>query len=557
MVFRYIHEKVNQNGSRERLVTEFEQSEIVFGRGGDSHILLMSQRGSVHHARFEWLGSELIVSDLNSLTGVRVNTKRVSRAQVVSGDVVSIAELEIKVRIETGIVELLATSNAVAAESDAQRLSGWASALQIEHYLPSMRVLVVGIVVVGFIGCLMYPLGARNYDSWNSGPISNAHKLIEGDCQKCHSEPFRPVQDRECLTCHALSQHSKNIDMFTKQHPNLEFRCAQCHMEHNGDHGLIQKDAAFCVGCHGSMSKLSKDAAILDVPSFASHPEFRVSVTDASGHVARVDITDAAKAIDSTPIKLNHEVHLKAGLRGKDGPVTLECSSCHHLSENYRNFEPITFDKDCRDCHALGFDERLPDVQVPHGDAEAVYPALFTEYTKLHLLQGAKGSGSSGEEPARMLPGEQGNVQRKHEPVDVGIVARDARDAEKQLFTKTGCFLCHSFSERSAQERTDSNSHYTITKPEIPNVWLPGARFSHGAHEEFSCESCHEKTRMSQKTTDLLLPAKKLCQQCHSDENKEGYVSSGCAECHSYHDALGIPSKKKQSIADYLHSLTR
>jgi len=328
-------------------------------------------------------------------------------------------------------------------------------------------------------------------------------------------------------------------------------------MEHNGDHGLIRKEADFCVGCHADISKLKKDSAVLDVSSFSSHPEFRVSVKDASGRATRVDVTDAARAVDSTQIKLNHKVHLKAGLRGKDGPVTLECSSCHHLSASFRSFEPISFNKDCRDCHALGFDERLPDAQVPHGDAEEVYPALFTEYTKLHLLQGGRGGAVSGGEPARLRPGEQESVRHKEEPVDVGVVARDARDAEKQLFTKTGCFLCHSFSERSTQERTDTNSHYTITKPEIPNAWLPGARFSHGAHEEFSCESCHEKTRTSQKTSDLLLPAKKLCQQCHSEENREGYVSSGCAECHSYHDALGIPGEKKQSIADYLHSLTR
>ena len=156
-----------------------------------------------------------------------------------------------------------------------------------------------------------------------------------------------------------------------------------------------------------------------------------------------------------------------------------------------------------------------------------------------------------------MMPAGTGVANPTPRPVDASLVASSARDAEHELFTRTGCFLCHSYAEKPEQDRTDTNSHFTVSKPNIPDIWLPAARFSHGAHEEFSCESCHEKTRQSTKTTDVLLPHKKLCQECHSQEKREGYVTSGCAECHSYHDALGIPREKKQSIDDYLRFLTR
>lgn len=555
MIIRYIHERINQNGSRERLVTEFSKSEIVIGRSGDADILLSSRRASPQHARLEWIGDAFVISDLGSLTGVRVNSQRISRAHLNDGDTVSIAELEIAVHVSDETLELMASATPTAPESAADQIAAKEKALRIESYLPTMRVLVGGVVTLGIAVFLVYPFGSRNFNAWSSGPISNSHRIIEADCQKCHAEPFQPVQDEECLTCHQLTSHAKDMHAFTRQHPNLEMRCAQCHTEHNGDAGLISKDAGFCVGCHADITSLKTDTTIANVPSLDAHPEFRVSVRDASGMVSRVAITDTNRAIDGTQIKLNHEVHLKAGLRGSNGPVTLECSSCHRLSENFRSFEPISFEKDCRDCHSLGFDERMPDAQVPHGDAEGVYPALFTEYTKLLLLRGGDAAAMGGGEPARVMPGQ--GTQSETEPADVAVVAQSARAAEKELFTKTGCFLCHSYAEKPKQDMTDTNSHYTIVEPNIPNVWFPGARFSHGAHEEFSCESCHEKARDSGKTSDILLPHKPLCQQCHSQEKKAGYVSAGCAECHSYHDPLGIPREKKQSISDYLHSLTR
>lgn len=557
MIFRHIHKRVNSNGSTETLINEFSDAEITIGRGGQSQIILASHRIALAHATLSFREGSLVVTDLGSATGVRLNRNRVARAIVKSGDTISLGDVSIEVQIDGDVVELVSSIVATPQGSEAERAAHGVSRLRIEEYLPFMRRLVVGVGVVMVSATLLYPFMFNNFSSWSSGPISSSHKLIEGDCQKCHAEPFQPVRDRECLTCHQMTKHAKDFDGFAAKHPGLEMRCAQCHMEHNGDHGLILKDADFCVTCHASMTKLKSDAGIVNVQSFAQHPDFRISVKDSSGVASRVDIGDTARAVDQSQIKLNHEVHLKPNLRGKDGPVTLQCNSCHQLNDSFKAFKPINFDTHCRDCHSLGFDERLPYAQVPHGDAEAVYPALFTEYTKLFLLHEDESIPNRSKDLTRMMPAGTGVANPTPRPVDASLVASSARDAEHELFTRTGCFLCHSYAEKPEQDRTDTNSHFTVSKPNIPDIWFPAARFSHGAHEEFSCESCHEKTRQSTKTTDVLLPHKKLCQECHSQEKREGYVTSGCAECHSYHDALGIPREKKQSIDDYLRSLTR
>jgi predicted CXXCH cytochrome family protein len=557
MIVRHIQQKIGTNGAAESLVAEFSNPEIIVGRGGDAQIIFSSQRVSLIHAKFSFFVGTLVIEDQGSLAGVRVNGRRVARANLSSGDVIELGDVEIRVNYHGERVELTSRIATVAEEASNETLAKRADQFRIDRYLPTMSRICISVVILGVAAFLVYPFGSRDFRSWNSGPISNSHKLIEADCQKCHAEPFARVQDRECLSCHGLTKHAENFDQFSARHLGLEMRCATCHAEHNRDRGLINKDSDLCVSCHSSMTALEPKISVLDVASLAEHPQFRVSVRGQDGAQTRVSVDDTGRAIDQSEIKLNHKVHLQPGLRGKDGPVTLECSSCHQVNKDFKTLKPISFDAHCRDCHSLGFDERLPFVEVPHGDSEAVYPALFTEYTKMLLLGDDESLPNTSKDLPRIMPSGSAPPNTAPKVGDVSGVVSSAREAEKQLFTRTGCFLCHSFSEKSEQERTDTNSHYIVKKPGIPDVWFSRARFSHGAHEELSCESCHSKTRESTKTTDLLLPGKELCVKCHAQEDTLGYVRSGCAECHSYHDALGIPREKKQSIDDYLRGLTR
>jgi hypothetical protein len=304
------------------------------------------------------------------------------------------------------------------------------------------------------------------------------------------------------------------------------------------------------------MNAMNKAASILDVVSFKDHPQFRISVPDASGTPTQVSLDDTAKVVDSTPIKLNHAVHLKKGLRGPKGPTQLQCNACHSLAQDKKTMLPISFDKHCRDCHSLGFDERLPDSELPHGSAEKIYPTLFAEYAKLLLLEGKLESGRSNDK-LRAIPGGSELTPGSPRSPDVLLVESEARKAEKEVFTRTGCYLCHNYQEKPVAEQSVEDTRYTITKPHIPNVWMTKASFGHGSHEDVSCESCHEKTRTSTETSDVLLPGIKVCRECHVDGTKAGFVRSDCVQCHVYHKSLEVPHDKKQDLNQFLHRMTR
>jgi hypothetical protein len=206
----------------------------------------------------------------------------------------------------------------------------------------------------------------------------------------------------------------------------------------------------------------------------------------------------------------------------------------------------------------LGFDERLPDSEVPHAAPDDVYAALFTEYTKLLLMKTSAPITKAPKEREREMPkGTRGESADSVVSVDTTLVRTSARDAELQLFTKTACVGCHEVTEKPTAEWTEEGARYRVTPVTIPTTWFPAARFSHGAHEPFTCESCHADVRKSERTSDLLLPPIANCKECHSQVEHPGFVRSDCALCHSYHDSTSLPDRDKRDVTEYLRLLTR
>lgn len=552
----YVQERRNKNGATDRLSTSFDCSEIIVGRGGASTVIVSSKKVSLTHARVFFANGQWMVSDLQSLVGVRVNNVRVASSMLATGDVIGIGDVTFSVGIvgdEITLIQGAPSDPVMSTEEELERLS---QGLHVESYLPRMRTLSFLCGALVLMVWAFLPGSLDRFDSWNSGPISNAHKTIERDCRRCHSAPFRPVQDKDCLSCHSMTQHAKEHDKFISQHPSLSMRCAECHMEHNGDHGLVSKDSRQCVSCHGGIRELRPESEILDVISLARHPQFRVAVTQPDGTEMRVSLEDKANAKDATPLKLNHAVHLKQGLRGANGPTTLQCNSCHALASDEGSMQPISFDTHCRDCHSLGFDERLPNTQLPHGDAETIYPTLFAEYAKLLLLNNGEEQNVQRDQLRAMPLGTELPTPKNLAP-EALKVQQAARVAEEEVFTRTGCYLCHEYREKPVSEQKDDQTRYTISKPNVPSTFMTKAQFDHSAHENVTCESCHEKTRTSTETSELLLPGIDTCRQCHFDGEKAGFVRSGCAECHGYHKSLEVPSGQKRTLTDYLRSLAR
>jgi hypothetical protein len=90
-----------------------------------------------------------------------------------------------------------------------------------------------------------------------------------------------------------------------------------------------------------------------------------------------------------------------------------------------------------------------------------------------------------------------------------------------------GCAYCH-------EVKTSTAGSLEITKPIQTERWLAQAKFNHAKHAGVSCEKCHDAVH-SKDTTDILLPAKETCAECHSPR---GGVADTCAECHTYHKPL-------------------
>lgn len=386
----------------------------------------------------------------------------------------------------------------------------------------------------------------RNDLPYSSGPLSAQHNFIGTRCKACHTveKPMfgrakftRHASDAACQQCHAAPQHQA-LEAFTPT-------CSSCHTEHEGRASLKDVSDKFCVQCHASLKTKS------GVPHFAtavlsfkdSHPEFR-AVRDAVDHGA---------------IKLNHAVHLKAGLLGPKGPVQMECADCHRTpadqnepwryevastapaatpaalhqpkgeeqltpGANRAYMAPVSFARNCAACHELQFDKHF-DITVPHTTPAEVHDFVvrkLRDYITAH--------------PGALQ--EHVTMDRRIPGLPAPAVAHNANEwvemrtaeAEILLWRKT-CKQCHTL------EFKPSSDIPTVVPPNQPPRWFQNARFSHYAHEGVTCTSCHTKARASKETSDVLLPGIETCRLCHRGDAREvGSAQSGCFLCHQYHN---------------------
>jgi predicted CXXCH cytochrome family protein len=69
-----------------------------------------------------------------------------------------------------------------------------------------------------------------------------------------------------------------------------------------------------------------------------------------------------------------------------------------------------------------------------------------------------------------------------------------------------------------------------ILTPEIPDRWLPRARFDHQTHRFQSCDRCHD-LREAMSADLLALPRVETCRACHN----RGGARASCVTCHPFH----------------------
>ena len=421
---------------------------------------------------------------------------------------------------------------------------------------------------------------------YSSGPLSNAHAVLERECAACHVQQASgfsaTAADSACLACHdGPAHHASNA--------NTKIACAVCHMEHRARMSLAATKNQSCTQCHGDLSAANRDSSYAKhIRSFADgHPEF-ATLRSIAGIPPR----------DSGTIKLNHALHMRAIRRGPTGPmVQLECGNCHatgatspdltYSDAKYRAtsvsyndgdvvmqidrntmqrprpisgrelMAPPRFANACAGCHVLTFDKRF-DEGVPHDKPNVVHGYLvkkFSDYIATHPAELRE-----MQDPQRNLTGRMnGPAMRSLSPGQ--WVAERVAVAEELLWHKT-CSQCHAISAielhdvriarwdagngtrgaRIVSSTPTATEYLAPLTDKLPHIspasirlqWLPHARFDHDAHTGFSCANCHQNALASTETEDILIPGIATCQKCHA--RGVGYAESRCFECHTYHD---------------------
>ena len=394
---------------------------------------------------------------------------------------------------------------------------------------------------------------------WNPGPLAAAHQPWASQCRLCHAEPFSRVQDESCRGCHRdVRDH---VDRSVVHVAALEVRCASCHRDHQGAFSLEQQNLHFtgkeCGSCHGDIRAHHPDTLTENASDFASaHPQFRVQLRSGDAvdaPLVRARLPDTGLLEEPPGLVFPHDVHLvKDGVGSPEGKRRLDCGDCHAPDTSGEGFLPVRMETHCQSCHSLAIEPAFSGREMPHGPVPAVLDSLV-EFYSFVAQTGAPPdplAGRSG--PHLVRPGKPEASPSFIQPGAAPIAM--ARRAATELIEKTACHVCHR-PERLETPGVPGTPGASLPQWRIPGVapahaWMPAARFSHAAHRNESCGSCHAAAQ-SKAATDVLMPGIARCRDCHAGSAPaERRVASDCGLCHGFHVVSGRPATAPAAVVD-------
>ncbi|MBI3782231.1 MAG: hypothetical protein HY270_02400 [Deltaproteobacteria bacterium] len=367
-------------------------------------------------------------------------------------------------------------------------------------------------VVAAIVGWLFIRLGWHERQ-YLPGPVAPAHATFGDRCQRCHSS-FRNVADRACVECHVARAHSE----YELEAP----RCAACHVEHRSDAVSLAVSNRLCIDCHGALEskRQPKPSIQTSIRDFAEHPQFAAL---------------REGAVDRAVLRFNHKLHLNSDRIAKED--TLSCPKCHVPEADGRLMKPINFEAHCKRCHEQKPPLDVGPIEAPHKEPAVVRESIAAQLLVLAvqspevIFTGRKSTlpGVPDREPiseARSLRAFQtewlGKVEeRLYKPLN-----QQAPLLEGNKY----CFLCHDSDLDSSPGGLPK-----IRASAIPKRWLLRGEFSHRRHDSVECSACHDQIRSSERSSDVNLPKRELCQRCHSNVQSRS-AGTQCVLCHSYHD---------------------
>lgn len=385
--------------------------------------------------------------------------------------------------------------------------------------------------------------------SWSTGDLSSVHHGLEDNCEACHAEPFQPVRDETCLTCHQdIADHSADERMsrgmpapsggnailwnvahaFGKPGPGA---CTDCHTEHEGKGRMEPVAQEFCADCHTGLDARLTDTQLGNASDFGKlHPEFKALVRPAQDAAEPVRMSLGANPSDWNGLRFPHDIHLqndsgvaqmamRLGVKGGYGSA-LECSDCHTPTADGVRFLPVDMEDNCESCHSLVYDRVGTTFRtLSHGDIAQVEADLLAadRSPRRPVMTGRRRPGDFAENGIYY-----GNFSR----VSPAVLRSTAMDQDGV------CGECH-------LPGNSANGALAVAPVIQRSRFMIHGWFDHGDHVQEDCASCHAADT-SDAASDLLLPAVGACRDCHEGEaSLTAEVPSGCAMCHSYHPRDG------------------
>lgn len=562
---------------------------LTIGRGADNDISLSDLSLEPHHATIA-LGSDGRVQvTAPGKGGVRINGRRRKGASI---DPAALTRLDVGGHCitlqhdDSGQVVLTVRRTASISRS-AEDVD--------EARMFSLRGLMIGkrgmawllgiSVLIGFLAIPVYGYLQRQMPdhrnihsvradaSWSSGPLSTAHRHLEGKCEACHVKAFVSVRNATCQSCHTnVHDHAPMARMAkTRRVPDFGGRilaavgdafgtegpgsCTSCHTEHEGAGPMPPTAQAFCSDCHSSLKARLPDTRLGDAGDFGTlHPQFRPLVATAPGATpVMVRASLDRRPRDESGLKFPHKLHLDSRggvaqmartLKDKKGyGDALVCSDCHTPTADRTRFLPVAMEKDCQSCHSLAFDRVRGTVRtLRHGDTAQMIADLRSSY-RGHQPPPASYGGMARRRPGAYAEGRIYHAGFGRSPRVDSVVRR--------VFSPGGaCYDCHIVKSPA----TSGTGDWDVTPVHQPMRYLMGGWFDHNAHSTQTCSTCHAAAT-STRASDLLLPDLKSCRTCHGGEASSAAVPSGCAMCHSYHAKDDAPWKSRGGQAAGMKSV--
>ncbi len=507
------------------------------------------------------------------------------------------------------------------------------------------RILRSRLSYVFFFGsiaaCIPWVLG--DHRAFQSQCVSDAHRGFEQNCNSCHersSIPFvrmitldnsiHSTSDKKCQKCHkeTITDHlSPYLAVVgseastplndTDQSVGIQglpvplrphfakLDCADCHQEHRGHSNLKEVANAECSNCHNAVHKqISNHHLELQFADFEHHPEFdiwRPKSPPVSGEPlegkqqSSIVAWEGGKPVDQSKIRFSHHRHLDTEIPIHGGKSTsLNCTDCHRSDPSGSHFLPIQFERDCRQCHKLGF--KSSTGELPHSSPEIIRGILLDRLhnqlinppigkdelpTAVDGLGGPTKSHVKNTKPGIDSLYDQVNILEEQLCADIAPKQDGHKRPEIAGLLEAACTKCH-YTERNSEHTPGKDVAWKVIPPKIPGQWMNHARFRHDRHASVDCQACHTRNGRPFETVarenfypaltsdveesssiyasgspqDILMPRIEICHQCHGHQPARSGISSvkdRCVDCHNYHHTP-TSAKFKDGVINFLKS---